>query len=135
MRDDVCKYYRPSMIEDACEKGHKLEDKIVDFKSGPIWNRIPCWDRSGLTCEDKENYTREEVEAFEKECDELIEASEKCKKAILSYIRENGYNIRQDLQDWIVCPLCGSQLYFFYAGYNGHVHAKCDQDGCIEFQE
>jgi hypothetical protein len=34
------------------------------------------------------------------------------------------------------CPVCGNgKLRYSRAGYNGHVHARCSNDGCVAWME
>jgi hypothetical protein len=34
------------------------------------------------------------------------------------------------------CPVCGTgKLHYSRAGYNGHVHARCETDGCVSWME
>jgi hypothetical protein len=37
----------------------------------------------------------------------------------------------------IDCPICGKQgsLKFSRAGYNGHIHARCATEGCVNWME
>jgi hypothetical protein len=39
-------------------------------------------------------------------------------------------------QDSIPCPICErGRLYYRVAGYNGHMHAKCETEGCVSWME
>jgi hypothetical protein len=34
------------------------------------------------------------------------------------------------------CPVCGTgKLRYSRSGYNGHVHARCSNDGCVAWME
>lgn len=34
------------------------------------------------------------------------------------------------------CPVCETgRIYYRVAGYNGHMHAKCETDGCVAWME
>lgn len=35
----------------------------------------------------------------------------------------------------IECPQCKGRLHLSQAAYNGHVHAKCETDGCVSWME
>jgi len=137
MRTDVCRFYNPSNFGNQCKHGIDTDRLMWDSPNkGPIWNRIPCYDKSGLQCDKKENYTQKEVGEDRKKVDDLCKSADSCKKEIRLYMFEKGADTKKDFQDWISCPVCGKgKLSFFYSGYNGHIHAQCDKEGCIGFQE
>lgn len=35
----------------------------------------------------------------------------------------------------ITCPVCSAKLHLSQASYNGHVHARCETEGCVSFLE
>ena len=38
--------------------------------------------------------------------------------------------------DSLPCPVCTTgRLYYRVAGYNGHMHAKCETEGCVSWME
>jgi hypothetical protein len=41
----------------------------------------------------------------------------------------------RDVRGQIPCPTCGMRLAFFVSGYNGHIHAACETQGCVSFME
>jgi hypothetical protein len=38
-------------------------------------------------------------------------------------------------QEIIECPECKGRLHLSQAGGNGHVHARCETDGCVAWME
>jgi len=41
----------------------------------------------------------------------------------------------QNRQGVVVCPACKGKLRLTQSSHNGHVHGKCETDGCIEWME
>jgi len=41
----------------------------------------------------------------------------------------------QSRAEVIECPICKSNLHLLQSSYNGHVSAKCETAGCVEFME
>jgi len=35
----------------------------------------------------------------------------------------------------VECPACKGRLHLSQAAYNGHVHGKCETDGCVSWME
>lgn len=35
----------------------------------------------------------------------------------------------------VECPACKGRLHLSIAAYNGHVHGKCETDGCVAWME
>ena len=33
------------------------------------------------------------------------------------------------------CPVCEGTLRYAVADYNGHIHAKCETNGCVQWME
>jgi hypothetical protein len=33
------------------------------------------------------------------------------------------------------CPICGMGQVHYYVTFNGHVHARCDSDKCVNWME
>jgi hypothetical protein len=38
-------------------------------------------------------------------------------------------------RETIECPACKGRLHLSQAAYNGHVHAKCETEGCVAWME
>lgn len=35
----------------------------------------------------------------------------------------------------MTCPICGGLLRYSVAAYNGHIHGKCETEGCVQWME
>jgi hypothetical protein len=42
---------------------------------------------------------------------------------------------KRDVSGSFWCPICGSGSINYYVGWNGHVHARCDSDKCVNWME
>jgi len=38
-------------------------------------------------------------------------------------------------QGVVECPVCKGKLHVSHAEYNGHVHGKCETEGCLAWME
>lgn len=38
-------------------------------------------------------------------------------------------------QEVIECPACNGRLHLSQSAYNGHVHGKCETEGCVSWME
>ncbi len=40
-----------------------------------------------------------------------------------------------DRRGVVECPCCKSRLHLSQSSYNGHVHGKCETEGCVSWME
>lgn len=40
-----------------------------------------------------------------------------------------------DRHEVIECPVCKGRLHLSQSAYNGHVHGKCETEGCVSWME
>ena len=40
-----------------------------------------------------------------------------------------------DRREVVECPICKGRLHLSQSAYNGHVHGKCETDGCVAWME
>lgn len=40
-----------------------------------------------------------------------------------------------DRREEVACPICEGKLHLFQSAYNGHVHGKCETEGCVSWME
>lgn len=91
------------------------------FDDAAMIERCPKWVRT----------TREQAE---KEYDELEAVWEKTIKVIkaIALWRKKPPIGKQEV---IECPECKGRLHLSQAAVNGHVHAKCETNGCVSWME
>lgn len=144
MRERTCKHYRGCM--DGCAVGVKLAD-VTPRHGETGWGlRIPCvrdyGPRSTLKIDTANQGTCDKYE--EPTAAELAEEDAAIEAAMQRHLRV-GPVVRQVKQErkgtnWrgvVDCPACGGTqtLHLSHAAYNGHVHGRCETDGCVAWME
>lgn len=41
----------------------------------------------------------------------------------------------KDARGVVECPVCKGKLHYSHAKYNGHVHGRCETEGCLNWME
>lgn len=54
--------------------------------------------------------------------------------AAMMRIREINGELR-GVRGTIECPKCGARLHYTISSYNGHVHGKCETQGCVSWMQ
>jgi hypothetical protein len=127
-----CKHYvailGPGMIANReCEKGvNYLKHAGCEAAATPGWiKRLPCFgDRLDVVpCRHREMPSQEEVLAEELEIRETIKLVAMVRSKITSAGLKSGQ---------MDCPKCEGvgTLAFSVSDRNGHIHAKCQSEGC-----
>lgn len=130
-----CKHYRGMIGKDLCEAG-------VAFKSLPNYGErgfmalCPCFRPSG-GCAKAEYPTAEELAEQDAEDEKHFQAMGKARAAIVEHLGGPWKRGMPSVAALIDCPVCGAKagLRFSRAGYNGHIHASCETDGCVRWME
>ncbi len=140
-------------IRDNCDFGHNLlqlsrpqTQKEIDWhndnypdlpleRSG-IAKRMPCAVRNKVRCSDYREPTQEDIDRQEQEIDMLLQQINSTREAIVKYIDSVGQK-GLNFMGKIPCPVCNiGTIQFSYAGnYNGHIHARCNIPGCVQWME
>lgn len=134
---DWCKHYNGT-VNETCKAGVKYTDVKLLGESGPP--SFPCFKDNnplGATCEKCEFRTPEEVAEMERKQAERFEAIGKARGAIVAHLGGPWKKGTPGANGVIDCPACGKPgaLHFSRAGYNGHIHARCQSAGCVNWME
>lgn len=143
-RDNRCKHYAGLHMKTHCNAGVayddvRIEHAPVKYRSRgdrTIYTRIvsyPCLDSfnmAGCTCEKHERTSPEELAEEKAWIENCVARSTKAMVAI----RDDAKG-KRGIQGCIACPNCGGKLHYSIAGYNGHVHARCETDDCVSFMQ
>jgi len=140
-----CHHFNGSQNE-CCKAGVNYAELGGPIKGRAL--RMPCHDPSlfvkrreelGYTlaaCSKLERATREEAE---KEAAEIIEHGDRLMKVCAAAHADataKGFKKGNGGADSMPCPTgCGGRLYYRVATYNGHMHAKCETEGCASWME
>lgn len=98
-----------------CIRGHTLPDPK---------QHCPHWVRR----------TREQAEAYADEVDRGVERMKKVMPVVSAWRTWSPTN-RVTKSEVIVCPACNGRLHLSQSSYNGHVHGRCETDGCVAWME
>jgi hypothetical protein len=139
-----CHHFNGSQNE-CCKAGIKYADI-----GGPIDGRalrLPCLSPDtfqkrrmelGYTlaeCSRLQRVTREEAE---KEAQHVIGRGDRTMKAMDAAYQDakaKGFRKGSGGTGLIPCPICGGNLRYSVASYNGHMHGKCEADGCVAWMQ
>lgn len=134
---DWCKYYNGT-VNETCKAGVKYADVQLGF--GTPQRSLPCFKDEnplGATCEKCEFRTPEEVAEMERVQAERFNNTMNARKAIVEHLGGHWKKGTPGASGAIDCPVCGKPgaLHFSRAGYNGHIHARCQTAGCVSWME
>ena len=96
---------------------------------------LPCLDSKGVGCDKAEYPTDKELAEAVAEADRAFENVLIARKAIVDAIGPWKREVSESGR--IHCPICKKKAGLAYSrsGYNGHIHGKCDTDGCLNWME
>ena len=128
---NYCQHYKPKPgalnVSEWCMKG-ALKPPLRDM---PCVGGHERFDDPTTVCEHWLRRTREMGEAladsFEKEMKDM-----QLLGPILSEWRKKEPIGKQEI---IECPVCEGKLNLSQSSYNGHVHGRCETDGCFNWME
>ena len=115
-----------------CKAGIDPRVSFCDGSSFAMIKRIP-WLKSNTDaprCHLADFPTQEEVEAenaaFKAYVDDFLKFMPLARNAMIATKSDGGC---------MDCPKCGQGLRWSKARSNGHIHAKCDTEGCLSWME
>jgi len=115
----------------ACEAG-------IAYADARGAGKLPCLREyaDGATCDKAQFPTRDEAEA-EYQAEETMYARHSlAHRAAHDDAKAKRFGKGQGGADSLPCPVCKTgRLYYRVAAYNGHMHAKCETDGCVQWME
>lgn len=127
-----CKHYRREVAlgDGRCEADiDVIAENLSGDRTGML-KRMPCNaanDKPGAACCDKRAFlTPEEVAEEEERSVRLMTAALQVHVAAKQSPESAGS---------IPCPICNASVHFAKSPHNGHVHARCETDGCLVFME
>ena len=134
---DWCKHYNGA-INATCKAGVTYTEVQLGFGTPQL--SLPCFkDRNplGATCDKCSFRTPEEVAALEAEQRKQFERIGTARAAIVAALGGPWKKGTAGAMGSLDCPVCGTVagLHFSRAGYNGHIHARCETTGCVSWME
>jgi hypothetical protein len=129
-----CNHYRAMSTNDTCEAGVPYEQ----FKGVPHDKR-PCFGpgrECPVACGQEVYPSAEEIAAEQKEMEARFQKTVTARQAIVASLGGPWKRGMAGAQGSIPCPVCTTgTLRFSRAGYNGHIHAACTTDDCVNWME
>lgn len=130
-----CNHYRAMSEHATCSAG------VAYYKfKGQSFDACPCFCRNGMVipgCDLAQFPTAEELAAEELAMNKRFELIGKARAAIVTYLGGPWKRGTAGAAGTLDCPACGAEqsLRFSHAGYNGHIHAACNTEGCVRWME
>lgn len=141
LRDQIagkCVHFN-GISKKTCDAGMSYDevdkDNRVAYRAG-----LPCFkpDLDGIeghpkcACPHLRFPSEEEVQK------ELDEHERSVKKFTVALLAVNPIREKYKGKNWsgiIECPVCKGKLHVSHAACNGHVHARCETEGCVAWME
>ena len=98
-----------------CIGGHKASDAVT---------LCPKWERRSL---ERAKKRAESIERMMRRMTVVM--------PVVSKWRTWTESNRVSKQEVIECPECKGRLHLSQSSYNGHVHGKCETEGCVSWME
>jgi hypothetical protein len=130
-----CRYFNGPVHNKECVANINYRNLVGGPDFGWM-SRMPCAGDSPLRkdpvakCDKQSPFTLDESVAQEKGLKERFAAITKAHQEIRKMAKEKNIN-----GGWIHCPTCNKPLHFSIAKLNGHIWAKCETEGCIQWME
>jgi hypothetical protein len=109
-------------------------------RSDPTWTgifkRLPCHAENGLqaNCTQYCEPTAEELTEQDKLISKMFTDVMTARKAITDYIKVN--NLPRSCAGYLDCPICEQVRALVWSrASNGHIHAQCNTEGCVQWME
>jgi len=98
--------------------------RYMSSSSTDTWTPVPC--------EQKELYSIEELKQDDAEMDIRMANTIKTLAVAAEVKLEHA---GKDWQGVKPCPVCDGKLHLSHSSYNGHVHGRCETEGCVSWME
>lgn len=136
-RATFCNHYRAMAKFDTCVAGVRYDS----FGQMPF-NQRPCFRKDASEpvrcgCDLVQFPTAEEVAEADAWIEERFARTGKAREAIVEFCGGPWKRGDGGMSGTIDCPCCGAKdsLAFSRSGYNGHIHAACKTDDCVNWME
>jgi hypothetical protein len=119
------------VVYDDIDRGNRLPMRVglPCFKPDEA-TRAALDGRQG-TCAKVQFPTEDQIQA---EIDERERHTERLRIATAAVAPLRQQHKGSDWEGVIECPICKGRLHVRHAGYNGHIHARCEA-GCVAWME
>ncbi len=132
MKKGICKHFRGT-INKRCGRGVVIRELVGGPDRGWV-TRLPCHqaNTTAIGCEQYAEPTDDEVAEYDAEVAKDAARMKVLAPAISRIKEENqGKNTKGTME----CPICGGDLHWTHAAYNGHVWGRCETKDCVSWME
>ena len=135
----TCKHFN-GVQHDECRAGVNYRELTGKPELGCI-TRLPCtfgFEPKGGTravCGKREMPTQEEAEKRVADADAAMERHHQAFRKVHDDAKSKGYRKNHGGMSQCVCPICHGTIRYAVSSYNGHIHAKCETEGCVQWME
>jgi hypothetical protein len=131
IKHGTCKHFR-GIQHQVCDAGVDMREITGGATVGWV-KRMPCHSANGLVeCASYSEPTADEIAAEEAEWDmawaNMKKAQPLIRRLRAQYRKTGGQGVE-------VCPVCAGSLHWSVSSYNGHMHGKCETQGCLNWME
>lgn len=139
--DRKCIHFN-GIMNKTCRKGMAYDEVDKELRL-PYRAALPCFEpdevqlqrlagKPQCQCPHVQFPTPEETAAHEAEVQKCIDKTMQA-LAVVEPIRKEHKG--KDWRGVLECPVCKGKLHVRHAGFNGHVWAKCETEGCVAWIE
>jgi len=148
MNHGTCIHFNGSMNE-LCQRGVKYAQfhpgipciKFIEksarggtyLRPGEVAAERKPWKYEGKPCPLYQEPTNEQVEADRQEDEAMF------KRHVVALQVSSKWRVKPkpatDRHEVVECPICKGRLHLSQSSYNGHVHGKCETEGCVSWME
>jgi len=161
MNKGTCIHFTGLRERESCCKAGINYSEAFDINKPGILFRLPCIQYQTVAADGKSTYIKSGEPSMRKEIDRRGEAMSPCthfreptseeveadrresdafmNRTIVALKVASKWRVKpnpaEDRRDVVECPICKGKLHLSQSAYNGHVHGKCETDGCVSWME
>lgn len=135
----TCRHFN-GMQHDCCLAGVNYR-ALAGAPMEGCMTRVPCLpfnDPKGgqmAVCGKHSTWTLAEAEQMVTDSEESMQRHLRVYRAAHDDAKAKGLKRWKGGQSDMVCHVCSGILRYSVAGYNGHMHAQCETEGCVSWME
>lgn len=135
----TCRHFN-GVQHDCCLAGVNYRALAGEPELGCM-TRIPCAvisePKGGpmAVCERRDTWNRDEAEQRVGAHRAALDAHVKALKVAHEDAKTKGFGRNHGGVSQCQCPLCSGILRYSVSSYNGHMHAQCETEGCVQWME
>ncbi len=135
----TCRHFN-GIQHDDCKAGVNYRALAGEPMQGCM-TRVPCLPFNDpkcgpmAVCDKRSTWTQAEAEQLVADGEAAMQRSMLAFRVAHDDAKSKGFKRGKGGQSSVPCPACGGSLHYSVAEYNGHMHAKCETEGCVSWME